>query len=46
MPAPMVLARMIQALKIRPGTRALDVAAGYGYGSALLAELDREERDD
>lgn len=39
MPAPMVLARMIQALKIRPGARALDVAAGYGYGTALLAEL-------
>lgn len=39
MPAPMVLARMIQALKIRPGARVLDVAAGYGYGTALLAEL-------
>ncbi|TXN25012.1 protein-L-isoaspartate O-methyltransferase [Methylobacterium sp. WL9] len=40
MPAPMVLARMIQALKIRPGARVLDVAAGYGYGTALLSELD------
>ncbi len=40
MPAPMVLARMIQALKIRPGSRVLDVAAGYGYGSALLSELE------
>ncbi|GEO97958.1 protein-L-isoaspartate O-methyltransferase family protein [Methylobacterium haplocladii] len=39
MPAPMVLARMIQALKIRPGARVLDVAAGYGYGTALLTEL-------
>ncbi|GEP08569.1 protein-L-isoaspartate O-methyltransferase family protein [Methylobacterium gnaphalii] len=39
MPAPMVLARMIQALKIRPGMRVLDVAAGYGYGTALLTEL-------
>jgi len=39
MPAPMVLARMIQALKIRPGVRALDVAAGYGYGAAILARL-------
>lgn len=40
MPAPMLLARMIQALKIRPGARVLDVAAGYGYGTALLAELE------
>ncbi len=39
MPAPMILARMIQALMIRRGTRALDVATGYGYGAALLAEL-------
>lgn len=39
MPAPMVLARMIQALAIRPGDRALDVATGNGYGAALLAQL-------
>lgn len=39
MPAPMVLARMIQALKLGPGVRALDVAAGYGYGTALMSEL-------
>ena len=42
MPAPMVLARMVQALKIRPGVRALDVAAGYGYGAAILARLGAE----
>jgi protein-L-isoaspartate(D-aspartate) O-methyltransferase len=39
MPNPMVLARMIQALKIRPGARILDVAAACGYGTALLTEL-------
>lgn len=39
MPAPMVLARMIQALKVRPGARILDVAAGYGYATAALTEL-------
>ncbi|CAO4145358.1 protein-L-isoaspartate O-methyltransferase family protein [Methylorubrum aminovorans] len=42
MPAPMVLARMIQALKIRPGTRALDVGTGYGYGAAILGRLGAE----
>lgn len=39
MPAPMVLARMIQALKIRPGARVLDVAAGHGYATAVLVQL-------
>lgn len=38
-PAPMVLARLIQALALKPGSRALDVAGGYGYGAALMAEL-------
>lgn len=42
MPAPMVLARMIQALKVRPGLRILDVAAGYGYGAAILRQLGAE----
>jgi protein-L-isoaspartate(D-aspartate) O-methyltransferase len=37
--APMVLARMIQALEIEPGMRVLDVAAGLGYSSAVLARL-------
>src|SRR4051812_26002826 len=37
--APMVLARMIQALQIEPGQRVLDVAAGLGYASAVLARL-------
>ncbi|NEU13257.1 protein-L-isoaspartate O-methyltransferase [Methylobacterium sp. BTF04] len=39
MPAPMLLARMIQSLTVLPGTRVLDVAAGYGYGTALLQRL-------
>lgn len=39
MPAPMVLARMVQALKIRPGVAALDVATGYGYAAAVMAHL-------
>lgn len=39
MPAPMVLARMIQALRIRPGVRALDVGTGFGYGAAILHGL-------
>jgi protein-L-isoaspartate(D-aspartate) O-methyltransferase len=39
LPAPMVLARMIQALQIRPGVAALDVASGTGYAAAILARL-------
>lgn len=39
LPAPMVLARMIQALALKPGARALDVAGGYGYAAALMARL-------
>jgi protein-L-isoaspartate(D-aspartate) O-methyltransferase len=37
--SPMILARMIQTLAVRPGTRVLDVAAGRGYASAVLATL-------
>src|SRR3954468_14185500 len=37
--APMVLGRMIQSLEISPGMKALDVAGGLGYSSAVLAEL-------
>jgi len=36
---PMVLARLIQALQPRPEDRAMVVAAGPGYGAALLARL-------
>lgn len=37
--APMVLARLIQALEIDPGETVLDVACGRGYSSAVLCEL-------
>jgi protein-L-isoaspartate(D-aspartate) O-methyltransferase len=36
---PMVLARMIEALEIEPGAKALDVACGLGYASAVMARL-------
>ncbi|MEH3143941.1 MAG: protein-L-isoaspartate O-methyltransferase [Methylobacterium frigidaeris] len=41
-PAPMVLARLLQALVVKPGARALDVATGLGYGAALLHRLGAE----
>ncbi len=37
--APMVLARLLQAVKVVPGDRTLDVAGGSGYGAALLAAM-------
>ncbi|MCS6930694.1 MAG: protein-L-isoaspartate O-methyltransferase [Acetobacteraceae bacterium] len=39
---PMVLARLVQALAIRPGERAAVLAAGSGYAAALLAALGAE----
>jgi protein-L-isoaspartate(D-aspartate) O-methyltransferase len=36
---PMVLARLIQTLQAQPGDKALVVASGAGYGTALLARL-------
>ncbi|MCJ2125587.1 protein-L-isoaspartate O-methyltransferase family protein [Methylobacterium sp. J-077] len=39
LPAPMVLARLIQALKIRPGAKALDVGTGTGYAAAVMSNL-------
>lgn len=36
---PMVLARLLQALEIKTGDRALDCAGGSGYGAALMASL-------
>ncbi len=36
---PMVLGRMLQALEILPGEKALDVGCGYGYATALMNEL-------
>ncbi|WP_414471273.1 protein-L-isoaspartate O-methyltransferase family protein [Microvirga sp. M2] len=37
--SPMNLGRMIQALSVVAGDKALDVACGRGYASAVLAEL-------
>lgn len=37
--APMVVARMIQALELRPGEAALEFAGGSGYGAALMARM-------
>jgi protein-L-isoaspartate(D-aspartate) O-methyltransferase len=37
--APMVLARMLQAVTVSAGDRALDVAGGSGYGAAILAAM-------
>ncbi|MGI4951952.1 MAG: protein-L-isoaspartate O-methyltransferase family protein [Janthinobacterium lividum] len=34
---PMVIARLVQGLRVRDGERALVVGAGSGYGAALLA---------
>jgi protein-L-isoaspartate(D-aspartate) O-methyltransferase len=36
---PMVLAKLVQAARIDPGDRVLDVACATGYSSALLARL-------
>lgn len=37
--APMVAARLIQALAVVPGSRVLDVACGLGYSAAIMARL-------
>ncbi|WP_249681099.1 protein-L-isoaspartate O-methyltransferase family protein [Roseococcus pinisoli] len=37
--APMVLAKMIQLALVQPGERALVLAAGTGYGAAVLARM-------
>ena len=36
---PMTLARMVQALRLRPGDRVLDVAGANGYSAAVVAGL-------
>lgn len=37
--APLIFARLIQALDLREGARVLDVGAATGYGSAVLAHV-------
>jgi protein-L-isoaspartate(D-aspartate) O-methyltransferase len=37
--APAVLARLLQAARIQPGEKVLDVADGPGYGGAIIAAL-------
>jgi protein-L-isoaspartate(D-aspartate) O-methyltransferase len=39
---PSLIARMIEALDPRPDDRVLEVGTGFGYQTALLAELCRE----
>jgi protein-L-isoaspartate(D-aspartate) O-methyltransferase len=39
MMAPRVLARMLQALNVRPEERVLEIGTGSGYGTACLAAL-------
>lgn len=39
---PYLLARMIEALQLKPDARVLEVGSGTGYGAALLAELTGE----
>lgn len=36
---PRLVARMLEALRLRPGMRVLDVGCGSGYAAALLADL-------
>lgn len=38
---PLVVARMLELLELRPGDRVLDVGTGSGYHAALLARLCR-----
>ena len=39
---PIVVARMLELLEVRPSDRVLDVGTGSGYHAALLARLARE----
>jgi protein-L-isoaspartate(D-aspartate) O-methyltransferase len=40
--APSLMAEMISALDLRPGHRVLEIGAGSGYGTAILARLSGE----
>lgn len=36
---PLVLARLIQAVRVKPGAKVLDIGCATGYGAAVLARL-------
>ena len=42
MPQPWLVARMMEALTLRPDLRVLEIGAGSGYATAMLARLARE----
>ena len=42
MPPPLALAQMLVALAVRPTDRVLEIGAGSGYATAILARLARE----
>jgi protein-L-isoaspartate(D-aspartate) O-methyltransferase len=37
--APEIIARMLGALDVKPGSRVLEIGTGSGYSTTLLAEL-------
>jgi protein-L-isoaspartate(D-aspartate) O-methyltransferase len=37
--APTLMARMLEALRLRPGMRVLEIGAGTGYNAALITEI-------
>jgi protein-L-isoaspartate(D-aspartate) O-methyltransferase len=37
--APTLMARMLEALQLRPGMRVLEIGAGTGYNAALITEI-------
>ena len=42
MPEPYLVARMMEALQVKPDHRVLEIGAGSGYATAILARLARE----